>query len=299
MLEANTSSYEDSSLRKEKSSKNEFFFPAEIEEKIKKDQYLSTNFEDFFFNKKETYIHPSAIIGKNVKLDTGVKIGPFSIIIGNVTIGKNSIIYGNCSIGMPAQNIGIHKNFGHIQIGENCHIREFVTIGSSKKEQDGVTIIGNNCYIMNYTHIAHDVTLEENVTLINNVNLAGHVYIENNVIISAFSGVHQFCKIGAYSILAPYSGTRQDLPPYAIFNESPAKYFGINKVGLTRNGFTAKQINAIKHITTLFYQQKQTFSKMEEIAKSQNWWGEKKIISRFLDFIKNSKRGVSRKSALD
>jgi UDP-N-acetylglucosamine acyltransferase len=255
------------------------------------------NFEESFFNTDKTYIHPTAIIGTNVKLGNNVKVGPYCILVGDITIGDNSIIYANTIIGMPAQNLDTQKSLGSIEIGKNCKIREFVTIGASKYE-NGKTLIGDNCYIMTYCHIAHDVVIENNVTLISNVNLGGHVYIEHHAFLMANSAAHQFCRIGQFTSLAPYSAIRQDLPPFGMFSGLPANFFGLNLIALKRAGFTLESINNIKHIAKLFYQDKFLINEIEKQSK-ESLWGKDLNVINFINFIKNSSRGVSKKSALN
>ncbi len=268
---------------------------------------IKKSFEYSFFESNETYIHPSSIIGQNVHLGKNVKIGPYCTIIGNVTIDDNSVIYANITIGMPAQNLDTKKSLGTISIGKNCKIREFVTIGASKSE-NGKTKIGDNCYIMTYCHIAHDVTLENNVTLISNVNLGGHVHIEKNAFLMANSAAHQFCRIGQFTSLAPYTAIRQDLPPYCMFSGLPAKYFNLNIIALKRAGFSRESINNIKHVAKLFYQDKLLIKQIEILAQNnsyqenssqENSWGQDLNVINFINFIKNSSRGISKKSALD
>ena len=255
------------------------------------------SFEKGFFNLKKTFIHPSSIIGPNVILDENVKIGPFCTIFGKVKIGSNTRIHGYTIIGAPAQVVGMEHNHGHIEIGKNCELREFIAVHSSRYE-NGKTTIGDNCYIMNYCHIAHDVTLENNVTLINNVSLGGHVYIEHHAFIMANAMAHQFCKIGAYASLAPLTGIRQDIPPFGMFDKQPGKFVGLNKVAMKRSGFTSENINNLNSVAKLFYQEKLPYEKIKEIAQTEPW-GKDKSVKYFLQFIENSKRCVSRKSILD
>ena len=260
---------------------------------------INNDFEKSFYQTQESFIHPTAIIGPNVKIEDGVKIGPFCVIVGNVKIGQNSKIHSHVSIGGPAQDTGTHESLGIIEIGKNCNIREFATIGASKSE-NGKTLIGNNCYIMSYTHIAHDVVLEDNVILINNVNLGGHVYVEKNAFLMANSAAHQFCRIGKYSALVPFSAINQDLPPFCMFNGIPAKFCGLNLVALKRAGITRDSINAIKHVAKLFYQDKLLLSDIKNLIqqKSNEQWGMDKNVQSFVNFIENSNRGVSKKSEI-
>ncbi len=250
-----------------------------------------------FFNSSKTLVHPSSIIGPDVVLDKNVKIGPFCVIAGKVKIGQGTRIHPHVSIGFPAQSIDTYKSLGEVEIGKNCEIREFATISASKFE-NGKTIIGDNCYVMSYSHVAHDVTLEDNVILINNVNLGGHVHVEKNAFLMANSAAHQFCRIGQFCALAPFSAIRQDLPPFCMFSGMPAKFFGLNLVALKRAGICAESIKAIKHVTKLFYQDKLILVDIKKIAEqeSEQWWAADKNVQKFLEFIQNSKRGVSKRS---
>lgn len=258
--------------------------------------YFDKNFENDFFNSKDTYVHSTAIVGNNVKLGNNVKIGPYTIIVGNVTIDNNTIVYPHVSIGSPAQNLDTSKSLGKIIIGKNVKIREFASIGASKFET-GTTIINDNCYIMSYCHVAHDVTLEKNVTLINNVNLGGHVYIEKNAFLMANSAAHQFCRIGEFTSLAPFSAIRQDIPPYSMFSGLPGKFYGLNTIALKRSGFSKESINNIKHVAKMFYQDKLQLSIIKEKSQQESW-GNDAYVKKFINFIKNSQRGVSKKAAI-
>jgi UDP-N-acetylglucosamine acyltransferase len=240
-------------------------------------------------------VHATAIIEKSVILEENVTVGPFCILTGNLTIGAGTHIHSHVTIGLPAQDRTTKKSLGSIVIGKNCHIREFVTIHASKKE-NGITSIGNNCYIMCYSHIAHDVVLEDNVELINNVALGGHVYIEKHTMLMAYGAIHQFCRVGQYSALSPYSGARQDLPPFCLFNGQPGKFAGLNMIALKRAGFSSQSINALKHITMLFYNHKLPLSEIKQACKKEcDTWGNDALVKTFITFIEKSKRGISRK----
>jgi UDP-N-acetylglucosamine acyltransferase len=262
------------------------------------DKIQASSFEEAFFSSTQTYIHPTAIIGSQVKLGNNVKIGPFCTVIGNVTIGDNTRLHANVNIGFPGQVLGLKDSIGSITIGNNCELREFVTIHGSRNK-DGATKIGNNCYLMNFAHVSHDGVLEDNVTLINNVSLGGHTHIEKNAIVMANSASHQFCRIGQYTALAPFSGIRQDLPPYCLFSGQPARFYGLNVIGLRRAGISRDSINALKHVTKLFFQDKLSLDEIYAQAQTDQTWGNDQYVHVFLSFIKNSSRGVSRKCGLD
>lgn len=274
----------------------------DVSVKINIDQNLdnakASYFEEAFFHSNETYIHPTAIVGPNVQLGSNVKIGPFSVVVGNVIIGNGTRLHAHVTIGFPGQVTGLKESLGIVQIGQNCEIREFVTIHAARTKE-GITKIGNNCYLMNFAHVSHDAILEDNVTLINNVSLGGHTYIEKNAIVMASSATHQFSRIGTLTALAPFSGTRQDLPPFCLFNGQPARFYGLNLIGLKRGGFSRDTINALKHVTKLFYQDKLTLDAILALAQQEATWGNDSAVQQFLNFLKSSTRGVSRKSGLD
>ena len=249
-------------------------------------------FKEALFNSNQTYIHPTSILGEEVQIDSNVKIGPFCVLTGNIKIASGTKIYSNVAIGFPAQNIGTQKSLGSIIIGKNCHIREFATIHSSKYE-NGKTIVGNNCYIMNYAHVSHDSILQDNVILTNNASIGGHTLLEKNVILMGYSATHQFCKIGQLTAVAPYSATRQDLPPFCIFNGQPAGFAGLNLVGLKKAGLKSENIRALKQVTKLFYVEKLLINDVEKQIKSC-MLEQDPYVQYFINFIKTSDRGVSR-----
>jgi UDP-N-acetylglucosamine acyltransferase len=259
---------------------------------------LKASFEEAFFHNNITYIHSTALVGPNVTLDENVKVGPFAIITGRVHIGAGTRIYPHATIGFPAESIGTRIPHGTISIGKNCEIREFVTIHASKYP-DGTTKVGDNAYLMNYSHISHDVILENDVVLINNVQLGGHTYVEHHAFLMANSATHQFSRIGQYTALAPFSGIRQDLPPFCIFNGQPAGFAGLNAVGLRRAGFSSNNIQALKKITTLFYQQKLNLEAIQELIAADITLAQDVCVQLFLTFVINSQRGVSRKTTIN
>ncbi len=242
----------------------------------------------------ETIIHPTAIIEDSVIIGSGVRVGPFSVISGNTTIEDNVYIGSHVIIGSPAQSTGITTSLGTILIGEKTIIKEFVTIGASRFE-NGITRIGKECFLMNYAHVAHDCILEDRVELTNNVQLGGHTYVEHDVRMMANAATHQRCRIGAYTAVAPYSGARQDLPPFCLFNEAPAKFAGLNKFKLKNANASQENIENLRRITRLFYQEKLPLETIiQEIAQSPDLSGDQ-YVEQFMSFIQQSQRGVSRK----
>jgi UDP-N-acetylglucosamine acyltransferase len=252
------------------------------------------SFEENFFSSPDTYIHPSAIVGPHVVLGSNVKIGPGCVVVGNVTIGDNTRIYAHSIIGYPAQDLSVKEPQGSIIIGANCQIREYVSI-HAPKIKDAATSIGNNCYLMNHCHVGHDVVLEDNVTLINGVNLGGHVHIEKGAMLMAGAAVHQFCRIGTFACLTPFSGTRQDLPPYSMFSGQPAGFAALNRIALKRAGVPQSSIENLRIVTRIFYQEKKLLNVLEEQARDSEW-GNDPYVCSFIEFIRKSARGVSKRT---
>ncbi len=242
-------------------------------------------------------VHPTAIIGPDVQLAAGVEIGPYCIITGKTTIGSGTHLTAHVTVGYPAQNIGTTESLGTITIGSNCTIREFVSIHASKKD-GGETRIGNNCYIMTYCHVAHDVTLEDNVLLVSNTSLGGHTYLERNVVMMAHAGTHQFCRVGKYTAVAPYSGSRQDLPPFCLFEGQPGRFAGLNRVALKRAGIDSASIENLRVITRQFFQRKKPLDELKALVEEKQW-SDDQLVNDFITFIEKSSRGISRKTIID
>lgn len=254
----------------------------------------ASSFEEAFFHSSQTYIHPTAIIGDNVTLGAGVKVGPFCTIIGNTTIGANTRLHAHVTVGFPGQVVGVTQSLGTIKIGSNCDLREFVTVHAARTDT-GSTIIGDNCYLMHYAHVAHDVILGNNIVINPNVNLGGHTEIADRAVIMTSSATHQFCKVGRLTALAPFSGIRQDLPPFCIFNGKPAAFFGLNLIGLKRNGASRQSINGLKHVTKLFFQDKMPTAVLADLITADSTLKDDLFIQEFISFILSSPRGVSRR----
>ena len=263
-----------------------------------KDQHAqSDSLEHAFFSAPGTYIHPTAYVGPDVTLGTNVKIGPYSLLTGSVTVANDVQIYGHVVIGSPAQDLGTRRPLGTVAIGAQSIIREFATI-DAPSSADGVTTVGAHNYIMHFAHLAHDVTTGEHVVMTNNSQIAGHAVIENYVLIMAHAAIHQRCRIGTYSALAPFSGCRQDIPPFSLFAHQPAAFAGLNRIKLKRNNFSSESINGLKRVTGLFYREKLPLQEIQRIC-SEEQWGSAIPVQQFLTFLTDSARGVSRLSVRD
>jgi len=231
-------------------------------------------------------IHPSAIIENGAKIGDDVIIGAYSIIgkdviIGNGTvikphvviegvteIGENNTIFQFSSIGAIPQDLKFAGERSKTVIGNNNSIREFVTIHAGTIGGIMETRIGNNCLVMAYCHIAHDVVVGNNVVLANNATLAGHVIIEDNVVIGGLSAIHQFVRIGKCAMIGGMSGVENDVIPYGVVMGERANLAGLNLIGLKRQNIEKEEINALRSFyKKLFAKNEQSFnSRVENLA---------------------------------
>lgn len=238
-------------------------------------------------------VGPYSIIGPDVQIASGCQIGSHTVIKGPTKIGKNNKIFHFSSIGEDPQDKK-YKNDKKscLIIGEGNVIREFCTINRGTELGGGETRIGDDNWIMAYVHIAHDCIVGSHTVLANNATLAGHVTIDDNAILGGFTGVHQFCRVGAYAISAISSVIVKDVPPYLMVCGNSAKPNGLNKEGLKRNGFSADQTDEIKQAYKYIYRKglllKDALAEIKPMAKKSP------EIQYFYDFIKESERGIVR-----
>jgi UDP-N-acetylglucosamine acyltransferase len=248
-----------------------------------------------------THIDPKAKIAANVSIDAftsiheDVEIGEGSWIGSNVTIypgariGKNVRIFPGAVISAIPQDLKFGGEMTTAEIGDNSTIRECVTInrGTSDKLK---TVIGKNCLIMAYVHVAHDCFIGDNCILANSVQMAGHVTVGDYAIIGGSSAIHQFATIGAHVMISGGSLVRKDVPPFTKSGREPLSYAGINSVGLRRRNYSDEQINNIQEAYRYLYLKGlNTNAALEEIATQLPNSPE---VNEILDFVKNSERGI-------
>ena len=231
------------------------------------------------------YVSPKAQIGKNVTIDA------FAYIDDNVILGDNCHVFPHAVIGCVPQDLKFHGEETWTVIGENCVLREFVTIhrGTASK---GKTIVGNNNLIMAYCHVAHDCILHDNIIMSNATQLAGEVEVDDFAIIGGGTLVHQFTHIGGHCMIQGGSKVNKDIPPYAIIAREPIAFCGINSVGLNRRGFTPEQIHTIQEVYRLLYQNgMNTTQALDYIEATMPKSAERDGI---VAFVRASTRGVVR-----
>ncbi|MER3317388.1 acyl-ACP--UDP-N-acetylglucosamine O-acyltransferase [Flagellimonas lutimaris] len=252
-------------------------------------------------NQPLAYVHPGAKIAKNVVIEpfttihNNVTIGEGTWIGSNVTIMEGARIGKNCSIfpgavisAMP-QDLKYQGEDTTVEIGDNTTIRECATINKGTSDRMK-TIIGNNCLIMAYCHVAHDCFVGDGCIFSNNSTLAGHVTIGQNVVLAGMVAVHQFVSIGNHAFVTGGSLVRKDVPPYVKAAREPLSYVGINSIGLRRRGFDSDKIREIQNIYRLLYQRNYNNSQAASIIEAEMEATPER--DEILQFIRDSQRGI-------
>ena len=256
-------------------------------------------------------IHPTAIIDPTAELQETVSVGPYSIIAGNVTIdsgtqigshvfidqytriGKDCQIFPFTSIGTAPQDKKFKGEKTELVIGDENVIREYATINRGTPDGGGVTRIGNQNLLLAYIHIAHDCHLGNGITMVNVATLGGHVTLEDYSVIGGLAAVHQFVRIGAHAYVGGKTGVSQDIPPFVLASGERAKLFGLNIVGLKRHNFSNEAIQALKKAYQTVIRSHLTIQEaMIRVEKEVPVFPE---VQQFLEFVRNSKRGIPRR----
>lgn len=253
-------------------------------------------------------IHPTAIVSPEAELGADVIIGPYCrigdrvtigdgcrfdshvIVEGPTAIGENNHFFPFGTIGLQPQDLKFRGEETFLKIGSHNVFREYVNIQRGTQGGGGHTVIGNHNFLMVYVHVAHDCFIGSHVIMANAATLAGHVTIEDHAAIGAFSGVHQFCRVGTHGYVGGYSVITKDVLPYSrTVSERNTQAFGVNTIGLERKGFTPEQIQKIKAAFRLLLQSKLNTTQAVEAIQAEIQSPEVQVL---LDFIKTSTRGV-------
>ena len=237
-------------------------------------------------------IGPYSIIGDKVRIGAGTRIDSHVVINGPTEIGCDNHIYQFASIGDDPQDKKYANEETGLVIGDRNTIREFCTISRGTVQDDGMTRIGDDNWIMAYVHIAHDCRVGNQTIFANNATLAGHVHVGDFAIFGGFAGAHQFCHIGAHAFLGMYSAIHRDVPPYVMASGQPAIPRGINSEGLKRRGFTAKQLSNIKNAYRVIY--RGGLKLAEALDKLQELVEEQPELQLYIDALQSSERGIIR-----
>lgn len=249
-------------------------------------------------------IHPNAkladdvrvgaysIIGEHVEIGAGTTVGPHVVITGHTRIGENNQIFQFCSLGEVPQDKKYAGEPTRLEIGNNNVIRECCTFNIGTVQDVGVTRMGNDNWVMAYVHVAHDCQIGNNVIFANSTQLAGHVVIDDYAILGGFTGVHQFCQIGAHVMTAVGTVLLHDIPPYVKVSGSPAAPHGINSEGLKRRGFSSASVMGIKRAYKTLYRSGLTLEEAKLSIGEQ--LAEHPELQILADFLNRSQRGIVR-----
>ena len=259
-------------------------------------------------------IHPTALIAEGARLDPSVSVGPYAVIGANVTIGANTTIGAHCvieghttlgqdnrvfqfaSLGGAPQDKKYAGEPTRLVIGDRNTVREFCTFNTGTTQDEGLTRIGDDNWIMAYVHIAHDCVVGNQTILANNATLAGHVQIGDYAIIGGLTGLHQFTQVGAHVMAGFASHISQDVPPFMMVDGNPLAVRGLNLEGLRRRGFSPERLSAIKQMHRLLYRQGLTLDAARSAiaALPEQHPQAAADIAAMLDFLNTSARGIAR-----
>jgi UDP-N-acetylglucosamine acyltransferase len=259
-------------------------------------------------------IHPSAIIDPSAELGADVTIGPYSIVEGNVTIGEGTSvgphavigeyttigrqcrIFHGAAVGLVPQDLKFKGEKTSLRVGDRTTIREFCTLNRGTAAR-GETVIGNDCLILAYCHVAHDCVLGDHVIISNNLAMAGHIEVGNYVTIGGVCAFHQFIRIGDYAMIGAFSYVSQDVVPFALVGSEPVRVADVNKVKLERCGFSPERIQEIKKAFRILFRGK---LKLEDAIKSlaAEFPGNEDVL-RIINFSKKCERGILRMKVSD
>lgn len=236
-------------------------------------------------------IEPFATVQKNVEVGEGTWIGPNATIMEGARIGKNCKIFPGAVVSAIPQDLKFIGEETTVVIGDNTTIRECVTINRGT-QANWETRVGDNCLLMAYVHLGHDVVIGDNCVLANNAALAGHVVVDDWAILGGLCGTQQFVHIGAHTYVAGGTLVRKDVPPFTKAAHEPMSYIGINSVGLRRRGFSDAKINEIQDIYRYIYLRNLTITEATEMIRNEFEPSSER--DEILSFITNSKYGIMR-----
>lgn len=238
---------------------------------------------------RNVVVEPFSTIHKNVTIEEGTWIGPNVTIFEGAHIGKNVKIYPGASISSVPQDLKYKGEDTETYIGDNTVIREYVTISRGTDDRYK-TVVGSNCLLMAYVHVAHDCVIGDNCIIANAVQIAGHVTVQDHAIIGGSSAIHQFVKVGSHTMLSGGSLVRKDVPPYTKAAREPLTYAGINSIGLRRRGFSSEKIQEIQEIYRYIFLKGLNNSKALDLVELE--LSPSKERDEIINFIRSSDRGV-------
>jgi UDP-N-acetylglucosamine acyltransferase len=229
-------------------------------------------------------------IGPEVEIGRGTRIGSHAVITGRTRIGEDNRIFQFCSVGDIPQDKKYQREETRLEIGDRNTIREFCTFNTGTVQDAQVTRLGNDNWMMAYVHLAHDCQVGNNTVFANNAQLAGHVHVGDHALLGAYTGVHQYCRIGAHAMTAAASIVLQDVPPFVMAAGTSAAPRGLNIEGLQRRGFDSERLSLLKRAYKTLYRSGLTLEEAKERLREEQ--GED--VQMLLAFIEQSRRGIIR-----
>lgn len=237
-------------------------------------------------------VGPFAIIGPGVEIGPGCSVGAHAIIERDTRLGARNRVHQFASLGSNPQDKSYKGEPTRLEIGDDNVFREFCTVNRGTTKDQGVTRIGHQNLFMSYSHVAHDCVIGDKVVLANLATLGGHVHLGDWVIMGGFSGIHQFCKVGAHAFIANNAAVTRDVPPYVMAVGQPATPHSVNAEGLKRRGFTPQNIRNIRTaFRTLYREDRKLADAVDELRKLAASQPE---IAPFVAFIDASSRSLVR-----
>ncbi len=238
----------------------------------------------------DAFIGPYSVVGDEVRIGAGVRVESHCVIDGRTFIGDETHIFPFVSVGLAPQDLKYQGEPSETRIGKRNQIREFVTIHRGTESGGMLTAIGDDCLIMAQAHIAHDCIIGNDVIMANAATLAGHVIVEDGANIGAYSGVHQFCRVGCEAYIGGYSVVVKDALPYALTVGNHAKCYGLNTTGMKRRNYSRETINALHHAFRLLLSSRLNTSQAIQAIREETQ--KSKEVEELVLFIETSKRGV-------
>lgn len=240
----------------------------------------------------DVQVAPYAVIGENVTIGPGTVIGPHTVIEPFVTVGANCRIFQHASLGAPPQDLKFKGERSYVKIGSGTVIREFVTINRGTTSGGGVTQVGEECFLMAYSHVAHDCKVGRRVVLANNATLAGHITIGDYATVGGLVAIHQFVRIGDHAFIGGLSGVPKDIPPYVIAAGARVALHGLNIVGLKRHGMSDRTLFLLKKAYRIIFRIGLTINQAVERVRAEV--EQVPEVVKFIEFIQTSERGITR-----
>jgi UDP-N-acetylglucosamine acyltransferase len=240
----------------------------------------------------ECFIGPYCVIGDDVVLADNVRLESHCVIDGHTWIGADTHVFPFVSLGLASQDLKYKGEPAETRIGARNKIREFVTVHRGTAGGGMLTKIGDDCLIMAQAHVAHDCLIGDGVIMANAATLAGHVVIEDGANVGAYSGIHQFCRVGKEAYIGGYSVVVKDALPFALTVGNHAKCYGLNVTGMKRRGYERATIDALHHAFHLLLSAKLNTS--QAVERIKNEITDSAVVSYMLSFIEESKRGVTK-----